>query len=143
MWVCSPNLYRIFSRASGLVMLRGTSTSSFWASSQRLDVMLLVPAAMEGQINEGNAKNVKAKLIGTGQFVAGDFTYFDATSATPTLANLQAATVNMIILNNPLFDRVTFGNNLAAYSNAGGRVVVTTFTDRAPPLGAWASSSYR
>src|SRR5262249_48368882 len=52
---------------------------------------------------------------------------FDASTSTPTLAQLQAYTEVVAFSNNAWFDATGMGNVLADYQDAGGVVVVTTF----------------
>src|SRR5207302_6551423 len=51
---------------------------------------------------------------------------FDATTGTPSLAQLQQNDIVVAYSNNPYLDPVTLGNNLADYQDGGG-VVVANF----------------
>ena len=70
---------------------------------------------------------------------------FDASSGTPTLAQLEAYTEVVAFSNNPYFDAVGMGNVLADYQDAGGIVVGTTFNWYGPPFGLdgrWMTGGY-
>jgi hypothetical protein len=53
--------------------------------------------------------------------------YFDARVATPSVATMQQYDAVTTWANFAYSDNVTFGNNLAAYNNAGGSVVLGAF----------------
>jgi hypothetical protein len=53
--------------------------------------------------------------------------YFDARSATPTAVQLAAYNCVYTWVNSPYSDRVTFGNRLADFVDAGGKVILGVF----------------
>jgi hypothetical protein len=53
--------------------------------------------------------------------------YFDTRAATPSVATLSAYTCVMTWANFDYFDNVGFGNNLAAYVDGGGSVILGAF----------------
>ena len=70
---------------------------------------------------------------------------FDASSSTPTLAQLEAYTEVVAFSNNPYADPVGMGDVLADYQDAGGIVVATTFDWFGPPFGLdgrWMTGGY-
>ena len=72
---------------------------------------------------------------------------FDATSGTPTLAQLQAYEIVVPFSNSPFFDADTLGNNLADYVDGGGVVVQYGFSHYGPGQpyginGRWVSGNY-
>ena len=60
---------------------------------------------------------------------------FDASSATPTLAQLQPYNIVVAFSNNPYADPVAMGNVLADYADTGGVVVALNFDWFGPPFG--------
>ncbi len=90
--------------------------------------------------------DVQAKLQATGRFSQIDL--IDASSTTPTLAQLQAYDA-VLVWNDLVFaDADTLGNNLADYIDGGGGVVVAPFANtngpaiRAPVAGRFLSDDY-
>src|SRR5262245_38589201 len=72
---------------------------------------------------------------------------FDATSGTPTLAQLQQYQIVVPFSNSPFLDGDTLGNNLADYVDGGGVVVQYGFSSYGPgqPYGVngrWVSGNY-
>ena len=72
---------------------------------------------------------------------------FDATSGTPTLAQLQQYQIVVPFSNSPFLDGDTLGNNLADYVDGGGIVVQYGFSSYGPGLpygvnGRWVSGNY-
>ena len=72
---------------------------------------------------------------------------FDATSGTPTLAQLQQYQIVVPFSNSPFLDADTLGNNLADYVDGGGIVVQYGFSLYGPgqPFGVngrWVSGNY-
>jgi hypothetical protein len=53
--------------------------------------------------------------------------YFDARTATPSVATLTQYDVVLVWANYAFADNITYGNNLAAYNDAGGTVVLGAF----------------
>jgi hypothetical protein len=69
--------------------------------------------------------DVQTKLQSTGLFPV--LTMFDASFATPTLAQLQAHDVAFVFSDGSFTDPVTLGDNLADFYDTGGRVVTAVF----------------
>ena len=70
---------------------------------------------------------------------------FDASSATPTLAQLQPYNIVVAFSNNPYADAVAMGNVLADYADTGGIVVGLNFDWFGPPFGLdgrWITGGY-
>ena len=70
---------------------------------------------------------------------------FDASSATPTLAQLQPYNIVVAFSNNPYADAVGMGNVLADYADTGGVVVGLNFDWFGPPFGLdgrWITGGY-
>ncbi len=70
---------------------------------------------------------------------------FDASSATPTLAQLQPYNIVVAFSNNPYSDAVAMGNVLADYADTGGVVVGLNFDWFGPPFGLdgrWITGGY-
>ena len=70
---------------------------------------------------------------------------FDASSATPTLAQLQPYNIVVAFSNNPYADAVGMGNVLADYADTGGIVVGLNFDWFGPPFGLdgrWITGGY-
>jgi hypothetical protein len=68
---------------------------------------------------------VQAKLVATGAFASVDKINIQFT--TPTLAQLKQYASVLVFTDRAAADRVTLGNNLADYVDAGGGVVMATF----------------
>jgi N-acetylneuraminic acid mutarotase len=73
----------------------------------------------------GQPTTLRTQLLAEAGVSAVDL--FDATTGTPTLAQLQQYTEVVAWSNNAWFDATAMGNVLADYQDAGGVVVVTTF----------------
>ena len=71
--------------------------------------------------------DVQTKLVGTGAFSQVDV--FNATSATPTLAQLQSYQTVLAFSDFPFADTNALGDVLADYFDGGGRVVDATFAN--------------
>jgi hypothetical protein len=70
-------------------------------------------------------------------------TAFDASLATPTLAELQAFDAVLVVGDGSFVDAVALGDVLAAYSDAGGGVVTATHARPGDVvLGAWTTGTY-
>ena len=70
---------------------------------------------------------------------------FDASSGTPTLAQLQQYNIVVAFSNNPYSDAVAMGNVLADYADTGGVVVGLNFDWFGPPFGLdgrWITGGY-
>ncbi len=70
---------------------------------------------------------------------------FDASSSTPTLAQLQPYNIVVAFSNNPYSDAVAMGNVLADYADTGGVVVGLNFDWFGPPFGLagrWITGGY-
>ena len=70
---------------------------------------------------------------------------FDASSGTPTLAQLQRYNIVVAFSNNPYSDAVAMGNVLADYADTGGVVVGLNFDWFGPPFGLdgrWITGGY-
>jgi hypothetical protein len=92
-------------------------------------------------VDETWAEEVRQKMAGTGAF--GTVNVFDARYATPSLALMQNYNAVMVFSDYSWADPTTLGNNLAAYVDLGGGVVVSAFADaNLPPGGAW-NNTYR
>jgi hypothetical protein len=84
---------------------------------------------------------VQSKLVATGRFSQVDI--IDASSTTPTLAQLLGYKSVLVWNDLGFSDSTTLGNNLADYVDAGGGVVIAVFTDASEPLfGRFASDDY-
>jgi hypothetical protein len=72
--------------------------------------------------------DVRDKLVSTNQFSTIDT--YDIANGTPTLAQMQAYKAILVFSDSPGYKNSTaFGNNLAAYVDASGGVVVAVFAD--------------
>ncbi|MGE0433873.1 MAG: Ig domain-containing protein [Planctomycetota bacterium] len=80
-----------------------------------------------GDSNAASRDDVKNFLDATG--ILGQVDHIDISSVTPTVADLQAYDCVLIYTNNAPLDGVAFGNNLAAYCDAGGGVVEMQASD--------------
>ncbi len=76
--------------------------------------------------------DVQAKLMATGSFSRADL--FDATSATPTLVQLQAYDTVLVYAQLSWHDAADLGDNLADYWDGGGRVVLAPLADSNVPV---------
>ncbi len=76
--------------------------------------------------------DVQSKLMATGSFSTADL--FDASTATPTLIQLQAYDTVLVYAQESYADAVTLGDNLADYWDGGGRVVVAPLADSNVPI---------
>jgi len=74
----------------------------------------------------GYADEVRTILMGTGSFELIDV--YDASIATPTVADLQTHQSVLVFSDKVFIDPVTLGNVLADYFDAGGRVVVAQYS---------------
>jgi hypothetical protein len=73
--------------------------------------------------------DVYNKLNATGDF---NITQINAEGVTPTVAQLQNYAAVLVWSNNLFLDRTALGNNLDAYLNGGGGVVVSVFANTNP-----------
>lgn len=73
----------------------------------------------------GYVSDVQAKLTATGRFGAVDL--FDASSATPTLAQLQAYGSVLVFSDGGFSNRIALGDVLADYVDGGGHLAVAVF----------------
>jgi hypothetical protein len=71
--------------------------------------------------------DVQAKQLGTGAFTKVD--WFDASDATPTVAQLLEYDSVLVWSNYVFADRNALGDNLATFFEAGGRVVSAVFAN--------------
>ena len=74
--------------------------------------------------------DVKSGLAATGAFKAVDV--FDASGATPTLAQLAPYKAVLVYNNSPFVDPALMGDRLADYFDAGGQVVIAPGTNCDP-----------
>jgi hypothetical protein len=86
-------------------------------------------AIKSGLVNaDSNNPFVQTYLTGTGMFASSDLTYVDAKDSTPTLAELSSFD-SVLVWNNDYYKNPTeLGNVLADYVDAGGGVVLATFS---------------
>ncbi len=86
--------------------------------------------------------DVHNKLVSTNQFSTVDT--YNIKAVTPTLAQMMNYKAILVFSDSPGYaDSTTFGNNLAAYVDAGGGVVVAVFADASIPFsGAFATEDY-
>jgi hypothetical protein len=82
--------------------------------------------------------DVQNKLLGQG-IVADDI---DVSISTPTLGQLQSYSSVFIYSDSGYLDAVTLGDNLAAYVDGGGGVVLATFEESVEIQGNWLSGGY-
>ncbi|HTF90875.1 MAG TPA: hypothetical protein VK843_20815 [Planctomycetota bacterium] len=87
--------------------------------------------------------DVKAKLLASGVSLGG-VTIFDMSQVTLSVAQLQAFNAVLVYSDNPGYlDPNAQGDNLHDYVDAGGGVVIATFTNSSIPLGGtWVSAGY-
>ncbi len=78
------------------------------------------------------AQEVQAGLQATGDFQVVDL--FNASSGTPTLAQMQPYGAIMFFSDSGFSDPTTLGNNAADYYDQGGQVVVATFANASVPI---------
>lgn len=87
------------------------------------------------------ASDVLTKLAATGLFdaVAG----YDASGGTPTTNLLRTYDAVLVMRGSAFADPIALGNNLAAYSDEGGGVVVTMMSTAFHTIeGAWLTAGY-
>ncbi len=82
--------------------------------------------------------DVEAKIEGASSFTVDTFL---TNTGTPTLLELQAYDVVMVFTDAGATDPATFGNNLAAYIDGGGKVLDATFTGNVPITGSYSAYS--
>jgi len=82
--------------------------------------------------------DVQNKLLGQG-IVANDI---DAGVSTPTLAQLQSYSSILVYSDSGFLNSTTLGNNVAAYVDGGGGVVLATFEESIELQGNWLSGGY-
>ena len=100
------------------------------------DKVLVVGAAQKPHLDD-----VKKVLDGTMAFEKADL--FEADKGTPTLMKLQEYDAVLVFSEGPFRDSALLGNNLAAYFEGGGRVVVAVAANTtAAPLGGRFAQSY-
>jgi len=91
-----------------------------------------------------NFGDVRDKLLATGKF--NSVTFIDANVVTPTLTELKAFDAVMVWKNARYLDRISLGDNLADYVDAGGGVVLAVFesggTTDVMLGGRWESEQY-
>lgn len=73
----------------------------------------------------GYADEIRNLLMGTGKFAVIDT--YDASVATPTLADMQAHQAVLVFSDKVFADPATLGNVLADYYDGGGRVVLAQY----------------
>jgi hypothetical protein len=88
-----------------------------------------IPIAIMGSPDQTSwMGDVRDKLVSTNQFSTIDT--YDIANGTPTLAQMQAYKAILVFSDSPGYKNSTaFGNNLAAYVDASGGVVVAVFAD--------------
>ena len=120
----------------------GANTDTCNGPSQTLTVTFCSsPVALVTADNPGFVSDVQGKLIATGKFSAVDI--IDASSTTPTLAQLQGYGSVLVWSDSGFADPTTLGNNLADYVDSGGGVVIAVFADASVPIGGrFASDDY-
>ncbi len=82
--------------------------------------------------NQTWANEVKAKLQATG--LLGTIDLVDATTTTPTVAQMQTYKAILTWSDNGYANGTTLGNNLASYVDGGGGLVVAVFANASIPL---------
>lgn len=113
------------------------------AAAQLPDVAIVAAAATSS--TAGQFTDPQAKLMATGQF--NSVSIINASTSTPTLAQLQAFDAVMTWSNVNYQNNVAMGDVLADYVDSGGGVVVTVFanatTTAARVLGGrWVTGGY-
>lgn len=103
-----------------LLALFCACTSQAWAA---LPAVALVEAS-------SYTADVQSKLMATGKFSAVDI--IDASTITPTVAQLQQYKSVLVFSDSPFADAVTLGNNLDTYVRGGGGVVTAVFANTDP-----------
>ncbi len=80
----------------------------------------------------GFVADVQTKLMATGRFSTVDI--IDASSVTPSVAQLQAYRAVLVWSNSGFADSVTLGNNLDTYLRGGGGVIIAVFANTDPGI---------
>ena len=109
------------SLSSGVVV----SAVFFGITSQAFASVLIAAADFPG--DSSWLKDVQAKIAGTG-LISGSVDILNASSSTPTLAQLQAYSAVLFFSDTVFADPTTFGNVLADYVDGGGGAVQATFS---------------
>lgn len=92
-----------------------------------------INVAIYGANDQGWNQEVRDKIAATGLFASVSF--FDASSTTPTLADLENYQAVLVYSDGGFADSTTLGSNLADYVDAGGGVVVAVFAAASVPIG--------
>src|SRR5262249_55880751 len=109
----NPMKQSLTAAAFVLTMLLGPAVSMLTAAHS----MLYAPS-------EGDDPAFRAAISA---LIGGPVDYFDARSGTPTVSQLSAYDCVHTWANSSYANSTTFGNNLAAYVDAGGRAILGVF----------------
>lgn len=106
---------------------------------------VLICAAASSTLTAGQFTDPQAKLQATGRF--GTVDLFNASTATPTLAQLQAYDAVIVWSNVNFSSSSALGDVLADYVDAGGGVVLAVFANSTTTVnryltGRWQSGNY-
>jgi N-acetylneuraminic acid mutarotase len=124
----------------------GTSTVSI---TETLDACVPMTCGFQVLIvyadSGGQPSAVQSQILAEPGVASADL--FQATTRTPTLAQLQLYDIVVPFSNNPFADADTLGNNLADYVDGGGIVVQLAFSHTGPGQpngvnGRWVSGNY-
>ena len=154
-WSSSPsmNVSRSFTSGTAignkLLAAGGYDGTSSVSIAETLDAC--VPTACGFQIlivysdSGGQPSALQSQILAEPGVASADL--FQATSRTPTLAQLQLYDIVVPFSNNPFADPETLGNNLADYVDGGGIVVQLAFSHTGPGEpnginGRWVNGNY-
>ena len=122
-----------------------SSLSRAFVAAALLASTATAQVALIGSPNGGQpwADDVVLKLQGSG-VPLGTITTIDMSQNTPTLAQLQTFRAVLVYSDGLGYQNATaLGDNLKAYVDGGGGVVIATFTNASIPLaGAWVAFQY-
>lgn len=99
-----------------IVLFLSVMVSGSWA----LNVALLEADSGFGAVED--------YLVGTGMFAPGDITYYNVSVGNPTLETLMGYDSVMVWSNSLFYNSTALGNVLADYVDAGGGVVMASFS---------------
>jgi hypothetical protein len=154
-WSSSPsmNVSRSFTSGTAignkLVAAGGYDGTSSVSITETLDACVPTTCGFRVLIvyadSGGQPSALQSQILAEPGVASADL--FQATSSTPTLAQLQLHDIVVPFSNNAFADSVTLGNNLADYVDAGGIVVQYGFSHEGPGdphgvNGRWVSGNY-
>jgi len=95
----------------------------------------LADVAVYGANNQTWNQEVRNKIAAASGGSLGAVDFFDATSVTPTLADLSGYSAVLVYSDSSFANAVALGDVLADYVDAGGSVVFATFAYNIGPIG--------